>query len=171
MAGAPLLTTERLVLRAQRLKDFEPFAAIFASPRSVHMGGPLTRRDAWLSFAADSGTWELLGLGCWTVERRSDRAIVGQIGVNKPDFFPEVELGWMLYPDFTGQGYAAEAAISARDWAFGPRGLETLVSYVDPANAASIALAERLGARLDPQAPRPDAGTLVYRHPGPGDRR
>ena len=164
------MTTERLELRAQRLEDFESFAAMFASPRAVFMGGPFTRRDAWLAFAADSGTWELLGLGCWTLERRADRATLGQVGVNKPDFFPEVELGWMLYPGFTGQGYATEAAAAARDWAFGPRGLETLVSYVDPANAASIALAERLGARLDPQAPRPDAGTLVYRHPGPGGR-
>ena len=164
------MTTERLELRAQRLEDFESFAAMFASPRAVFRGGPFTRRDAWLAFAADSGTWELLGLGCWTLERRADRATVGQVGVNKPDFFPEVELGWMLYPGFTGQGYATEAAAAARDWAFGPRGLETLVSYVDPANAASIALAGRLGARLDVTAPRPDAGTLVYRHPGPGGR-
>lgn len=171
MAEAPLLTTERLVLRAQRLEDFEPFAAIFASPRSVHMGGPLTRRDAWLSFAADSGTWQLLGLGCWTVERRADASVVGQIGVNKPDFFPEVELGWLLYSGFTGQGYATEAASAARDWALGPRGLETLVSYIDPENATSVALAERLGAQLDPQGSRPEPGTLVYRHPGRGDRR
>ena len=38
------------------------------------------------------------------------------------------------------------------------------VSYIDPGNARSIALAERLGARPDPDAPRADPDDLVYRH-------
>ena len=171
MAEAPLLTTERLVLRAQRLEDFEPFATMLASPRAVYMNGPITRRDAWNWFASDSGSWVLLGLGGWTLERRTDGAVIGQVGINKPDYFPEVEMGWMLYPEFAGQGYATEAAIAARDWAFGPRALDTLVSYIDPENAASRAVAGRLGAQLDDTAPVPEPGTLAYRHPGPGDRR
>ena len=43
-------------------------------------------------------------------------------------------------------------------------GLFGLVSYVDPENRRSIAVAERLGARLDPGAPKQDPGDLVYRH-------
>ena len=169
MTDAPTLTTERLTLRAQRPEDFEPFAALLASDRATYMGGPCSRRSAWLWFASDSGAWPLLGLGGWTIERRSDHATIGQIGVNKPDFFPEVEIGWLLYPDHVRQGYACEAAAAARDWAFGPRGLDTLVSYIDPKNTRSIALAERLSARLDTEAPRPDPEDLVYRYPGPGE--
>ncbi len=167
MSEAPTLTTERLVLRAQRTEDFEPFAAMLASERACHMGGPCTRKTAWLWFAADSGTWSLMDLGGWTVERRCDGAIVGQVGVNKPDFYPEIEIGWMLYTTHLRQGYATEAARAARDWAFGPRGLTTLVSYIDPPNKNSIALATRLGASLDETAARPDPNDLVYRHPHP----
>lgn len=167
MPDAPTLTTERLVLRAQRAADFEPFAALLASDRSKWMGGPCSRKDAWLWFAADSGGWSLSGCGGWTIERRSDGAVVGQVGCNKPDFFPEVELGWLLYDGFEGHGYAAEAASAVRDWAFGPRDLPTLVSYVSPGNDASIRLAERLGAIRDPMAPRPDPEDLVFRHPHP----
>ena len=44
--------------------------------------------------------------------------------------------------------------------------LPSLVSYIDRENAASIRLAERLGARLDPDAARPEGDDcLVYRHP------
>lgn len=52
-------------------------------------------------------------------------------------------------------------------WAW-DQGIKTLVSYIDPANARSIALAERLGARHDPDAPLPEGETpeetIVYRH-------
>ena len=167
MTDAPTLTTERLILRAQRVEDFEPFAAMLATDRSQYMGGPLSRRDSWLWFAADSGAWNLMNTGGWTIERREDGALVGQIGCNQPDFCPEVELGWMLYDGFGGKGYALEAASAARDWAFGQRGLPTLVSYISPENAASIALAERMGAIRDDAAARPEPADLVYRHPHP----
>jgi RimJ/RimL family protein N-acetyltransferase len=38
------------------------------------------------------------------------------------------------------------------------------VSYVHPENLASAAIAERLGATLDPNALKPNPGALVYRH-------
>ncbi|WP_232829369.1 GNAT family N-acetyltransferase [Tropicimonas sp. IMCC34043] len=161
---APTLVTARLILRAQRVEDFDAFAATLATPRSRFMGGPLTRREAWLWFAADTGGWALSGAGGWTLERRDDGAVVGQVAVAKPDYFPEVELGWLLHDGFEGQGYAAEAGRAARDWAFGPRGLATLVSYISAGNAASIRVAERLGATRDDNAPRPEPEDLVYRH-------
>ena len=49
-------------------------------------------------------------------------------------------------------------------WAMG---LTDLVSYVEPPNAASIRLAERLGCSRDDAARRPDPSDFVYRHPVP----
>ena len=60
---------------------------------------------------------------------------------------------------------AREAALAVRDWAYGTRGLGALVSYIDPENARSIRLAERLGAMPDDGAPQPAHDPcLVYRH-------
>jgi len=68
-----------------------------------------------------------------------------------------------------GKGYAFEAAQMARDFAYAELGRDTLVSYIDPNNTRSIALATRLGAQRDDTAARPDGETLeetiVYRHP------
>lgn len=164
MTVAPTIRTERLTLRPHRIEDFEPMAARFATDWAVHMGGPTPRNTMWRWFAAEVGSWPLLGYGSWAMELHEGGEAIGQVGVNKPAHFPEVELGWLVYPPFEGKGYAFEAASAARDWAFGPRGLDTLVSYIDPKNARSIALAERLGARPDPQADRPDPDDLVYRH-------
>ena len=163
---APILRTERLVLRPHVMADFETYAALFASPRAKHMG-VLDRRGAWFSFASDVAQWALMGCGAWAVERAADEAFIGQVAINRPVHFPEPELGWMLCAPFEGQGYAREAAQAARAFAFGTLRLPTLVSYVGPDNARSIALARRLGAVPDPQAARPEPDDLVFRHPAP----
>ncbi len=75
-------------------------------------------------------------------------------------------MGWLLLPAFEGRGYAAEAARAARGYAYGTLGWKTAVSYVSAENHRSAALARRLGAREDLDAPSPGDG-LVFRHPAP----
>lgn len=61
--------------------------------------------------------------------------------------------------------------MTERTHAYHDHGWSTLVSYIDPENARSIALAKRLGCTLDAKARLPDLpdweGTLIYRHPKP----
>jgi RimJ/RimL family protein N-acetyltransferase len=169
-AGIPVIETARLVLRAPRREDFEPFAAVFADARSRHMGGPVDRVGAWKMFAMGVAQWALTGFGVWSVADRATGAYCGDVGLLHPPHYPEIELGWTLVAEAEGRGIAHEAAAAARDWAFGTLGLGTLVSYIDPENARSIRLAERLCARHDASAARPDPEDLVYRHPGPSAR-
>ena len=160
----PVLMTERLRLRAPVIDDFEAYAALMGSPRSRGMGGPFDRRATWGMFCHDVALWPLFGHGALMIDETATGACIGQVGINAGPLFPEKELGWLLYDGHEGQGYVTEAARALRDWAFGPLGLTTLVSYIDPANVRSAAVAERLGAVLDPRAPRQDPADLVYRH-------
>lgn len=161
----PTLETERLILRAPRAADFEAYARTLMSERAQHVGGPFSRGEAWRDFAADAGSWVLLGFGYWSIASRETGAFVGLTGFMKPAIYPERELGWVLVEPFEGQGYAFEAARAARAYAFETLGWETLVSYIAPKNARSIRLAERLGAVRDEQCARPWPDCLVYRHP------
>ncbi len=163
---SPTIRTERLILRTPVAGDFPDYAAFLASERAQHMGGPYDRRGAWGLFCHDVAQWPLFGHGALMIEL-PDGACAGQVGINHGPLFPEKELGWLIYAGHEGQGYASEAAAALRDWAFGQLGLQTLVSYVDPRNQRSIAVAERLGARLDANADRTDPGDLVYRHQRP----
>lgn len=160
----PVIETERLVLRAPMRSDFDLLAEIYASDRARYMGGPFSRRDAWRFWCAAVASWMLCGFGYWTVEQRRTNGLVGFVGLAQPIENPERELGWEIRADYEGQGYAFEAAAAARDHAFEALGWETLVSYVDPGNARSIALAERLGAVRDPAAHAPDPTDIVFRH-------
>ena len=164
MATIPTLETERLLLRPPVLADFDAYAALMASPRAAYMGGPFDTRAAWGMFCHDIACWELFGHGALMLERKADGVCVGQIGINHGPLFSEKELGWLLYDGFEGQGYATEAAVALRDCAFATLRLETLVSYFDPANHRSIAVAERLGATRDDDAPRDDPDDVAYRH-------
>ena len=163
----PTVQTQRLTLRAHVLADYEPFAQLFASDRARYLGGPLSRADSWYGFAADTGSWALNGFGCWAVTVSESDRLVGQVGLNHPPHWPERELGWLLLDGHEGQGYAYEAASAARGYAYAKLGWTTVVSYIDPENARSIALAERLGARRDADVTGHDPEDHVYRHPGP----
>jgi RimJ/RimL family protein N-acetyltransferase len=164
MTTIPTLTTERLILRAPVVEDFPAYEALWTSPRSRYMGGPYDGFAAWGLFCHDVACWELFGHGALMIELRETGACVGQVGINHGPLFPEKELGWLLYEGYEGHGYAIEAARALRDWAFAIHGLPTLVSYCDMANSRSIAVARKLGAVLDPDAPRKDPEDLVFRH-------
>lgn len=163
----PTLTTRRLTLRAPVAEDFPAYARLMASPRARSMGGPFDLRAAWGVFCHDVAQWRLFGHGALMVELTLTGQCLGQVGINHGPLFPEKELGWLLYDGHEGQGYATEAARALRQWAFETLGLRSLVSYVDPRNDRSIAVARRLGAIPDPEAPRQDPGDIVFRHHAP----
>jgi len=160
----PRLETQRLVLRAPRLADFEPYAAFFASERARWEDGPLSRSEAWREFATATGCWTLRGFGAFSVEEKATGRYLGEVGLYQPDHFPEPEIGWILVEEAEGRGIAYEAAVAVRDWAYQSLGLRTLVCYIAPGNLRSIRLAERLGARRDPEASDCDATSQVWRH-------
>ena len=160
----PTLHTRRLTLRAPAMTDFPAYAGFWASRRSRHMGGPRDPQGAWFWFCHDCAQWQLTGHGALMIDRSDTGETVGQVGVNAGPLFPETELGWMLYPDHEGAGFATEAAVALRTWAFAALPVTSLVSYIEPANLASSAVARRLGAVLDADAPRLDASDQVWRH-------
>nr|WP_209839865.1 GNAT family N-acetyltransferase [Rubellimicrobium aerolatum] len=167
----PTLETARTRLRAPRLSDMDAWAEILCTDRARWMDGPMSRNDAFTELAASAGGWMLRGVGFWAVEAREGGEVLGFAGVNLEPSDREPELGFFLRAAAEGRGYATEACAAARDWAWA-QGLPSLVSYVDPENLRSVRLAERLGARRDPEAEAsyagtPDDGVAVYRHPRP----
>ncbi len=164
MQPIPTLTTARLTLRPMRSEDWPAYRQLMASERAQFMGGPFSDAAAWGMFCSDHAQWDLFGCGALMIEDQASGAFVGQVGINAGPLFPEFELGWFVYPDFEGRGYAREAAEAMLRWAKEVRQLPSLVSYVDPANARSAGLALRLGAEPDPEAERPSPDDLVYRH-------
>lgn len=162
--SCPTIDTPRLVLRCPLAGDFDSYRPALMSDRAIHMGGPFDLAAAWKDFCMDVAGWALHGHGALAITDRVKGTFHGMVALTRRPDFPERELGWVLLKTAEGRGIAFEAADALRDFAFGHLGWRTLVSYIAPENARSIALAERLGAKRDAHAPRPDPTDLVYRH-------
>lgn len=163
------IETERLILRPPEARDLDGYLSFITSDRARHVGRESSRFEGWKCFAAEAGHWMLHGFGPWVVTMKGQNESLGHVGVWHPEKFPERELGWLIWAEAEGKSIAYEAAVAARAHDYRFHGSTTLVSYIDKANARSIRLAERLGARIDPSAAALDPEDLVYRHPGPED--
>jgi len=136
------------------------------STRARHMYDALPDREgAWLDFTQCIAGWLLRGHGMFTITEKQNGDVLGFVLILMEFGDREPELGWFLTEAAEGHGYAFEAAGAVRDWGLDTLGLDRLVSYVDPPNARSIRLAERLGAWRDATAEAEfDVPLRVYRH-------
>ncbi len=82
------------------------------------------------------------------VLRGSDE-IVGVAGIQPLDLPGEYELGWWVWKDYWGRGYAAEAGRALMAFAMKEMDLTRVFAVIDPDNAASIRVAEKIGMRFD----------------------
>ena len=163
-----MIETERLVLRKPQLDDD---LTEFVADRDVQqwLGGgedPRTIIELWVR------RWEQNGIGQFVVEL--DGRFVGRVGFVVWDartwqtsLFEvagkraEVELGWAILSPYWGHGYATEAATAARTWV----ARERVISLINPANARSIRVAEKLGATRETRVNTPHGPADVWVHP------
>jgi RimJ/RimL family protein N-acetyltransferase len=82
----------------------------------------------------------------FAVEEKARGVFVGQAGPWQPDGWPGTEVGYAFHSDARGRGYCIEACTAAMDWAFEHLGWAEVIHSIDPENAASQAVARRLGA-------------------------
>jgi len=133
------IRTPRLVLRSARPDDLEAMHAVLSDPRATrwwstppHQTREQTR--VWLDAMIANGP----GHPDFVVEL--DGRVVGKAG-----FYEMPEVGYILHPDVWGKGLAGEAVGAAVDHVFLTGDVDTLTADVDPENAASIRVLERLG--------------------------
>lgn len=155
MAAAPVLRTERLVLRGWTDADRPAFAEMNADPRVMeHFPGLMTREQSDGFVDRIQAQFGERGFSLWAIEVPGVAAFVGFTGLLVPrfeaHFTPAVEIGWRLAAEHWGRGYATEAARAAVEFAFGPAGLDALVSFTTPANVRSRRVMERIGMTHDP---------------------
>jgi RimJ/RimL family protein N-acetyltransferase len=160
-----MLETSRLLLRQPGLDDLDALTELLADPevmRYIGLGETGDRLDAEAQLARMQRAWSLDGFGRFIVVRRSDRAVLGRVGLLAWDpgtwqngtraelgADAELELGWTLRRQAWGVGYATEAALAVRDWAFSELAPRRLISLIHPGNGRSVRVATKLGERFE----------------------
>lgn len=148
---APTLTTDRLIVRAQALSDFEAYRAAWADPELTRFigGAPRDRNASWQKFLMGAGLWPVLGYGYWSFIDRQTGAFLGNGGLAQFErgvaaLEGHVEAGWAFVPASWGKGYATEAMAAILEWADAAN-LGEIRCIIDPGNAASHNVAAKLG--------------------------
>ncbi|GJL90478.1 GNAT family N-acetyltransferase [Hyphococcus sp.] len=144
------IESERLVLRPLAPEDADPHIAMMQDPAvaaTLGPGGkPLPRAELWRQFASYLGHWSLRGFGWFSVEDKASGEWLGRVGPWMPDGWPGLECGWTIRSDHWGKGYAPEAAVAAIKWTFDQfPDLPRIISVIDPSNANSQAVAQKIG--------------------------
>ena len=106
------------------------------------------------------------------MEVKDTGEFIGFTGLNVPTFeapfLPGVEIGWRLAKGAWGNGYATEAARAALAYAFGPAGLDEIVSFTATTNLPSQRVMQRIGMVHDEAGdfdhPRIEDGHRLQRH-------
>src|SRR5262245_8231758 len=149
-----ILETKRLRLRELATTDLDFVAAMLDDadvmryyPKRLDRAGAL----AWIE--RQLMRYERDGHGLWLVLDRATDEPVGQVGLATQELtglpkptYPEI--GYLLHRPFWHRGFATEAAIGVRDYAFRVRGYDEVISLIRPVNEPSQAVARRLGMSI-----------------------
>ena len=147
-----VLETDRLILRpVDPEADFEAWADCFSDKETMRGlgGGPgMSRAQAWRHMATVIGHQSIHGYSFYSVIEKSSGRWAGRVGHWYPVGWPDREIGWTIYKPFRRKGYAKEAALACRDYAFDTLGWSRAVHTISMGNAASIKTAEAIGSKL-----------------------
>jgi RimJ/RimL family protein N-acetyltransferase len=172
---APVLQTERLILRGHTLADFDECAAVWADPLVTrHIGGrPFTEEESWARVLRYGGLWPLLGYGYWAVRERETGRYVGDVGLAdfRRDVVPPLgqvpEAGWVLATWAHGRGFGTEAVRAVLAWSDAHLDAPRTVCLIDPENAGSVRVAEKCGYRERERATYRGGEVITLERPRP----
>jgi len=145
------IETERLILRELTLDDLDDLHVIFSDPESMqHYPSPfsLEKSKKWIEWNIKS--YATIGFGLWGVILKEENRLIGDCGITMQNINGkmEPEIGYHINKNYTNRGYATEAAIVCRDYAFKVLKLTRLYSYMKYTNAASMRVAEKNGMKF-----------------------
>lgn len=148
---APIIETQRTILRAHGLDDFDTYAEMWSEPAVCRFigGRARTREESWQRFLRHAGLWSLIGYGYWAVEEKATGRFIGEAGFQdmKREIQPSLEglpeIGWVLASAAHGKGIASEIVGEMTAWADNVLGAQRTVCIIDPENVASLNVARK----------------------------
>ena len=143
-----ILETPRLILREMEQTDYPALAAIMQDEKTMYAYGSAfsdAETQEWLD--RNLRRYEEDGFGLWAVILKSSGDMIGQCGITwqEAEDAHVPEIGYSFNRAYWHEGYATEAAIACKEYAFNTLGFKEIFSIVRCTNIASKDVAIRNG--------------------------
>lgn len=146
-----IIETERLILRKMDNGDYSALCKILQDEDVMYAYEHAfsdDEVDEWLK--KQLVRYETDGIGLWVVVLKENGEVIGQCGLTKQLWWGEniVEVGYLFRKDFWHKGYATEAAVACKDYAFNRLGEKRVYSIIRDLNLPSRRVALRNGMKV-----------------------
>ena len=151
-----MIETKRLIIRTFREEDADALYMIKTDPQVTEFCPDFLDVDAGrtdmqgyirafrtMEEEGDTESWR-----CVAIENRETGEIMGAITFCRHNMLHEYDMGWMMIGEYTGKGYASEAAEAFAEDFCRTHGVDYLTAVMDVDNPASRRTAEKSGFRL-----------------------
>jgi RimJ/RimL family protein N-acetyltransferase len=161
--------TERLLFRLLRTDDYDSWRPFFDSEESVrfmglqHIPDPDDRCRQWFDIVL--GRYENDKGGLNVLIDKKTKVFIGQCGllIQEVDGKEELEIGYSLLPTYWKLGYATEAAIQCKKYAFESNFSDSLISIIHQENYRSIRVATKNGMKYEKHTVFKEMPVNIYR--------
>jgi len=145
--------TQRLKIRHYSIDDAEFILTLLNEPsfiENIADKGVRNKQDA-IKFLQEGPilSYQKFGFGLNMVELKESGNAIGMCGLLKRDELEDVDIGYALLPEYTGKGYAEEAALGVLKNAQDEHLLRRVVAVTAIDNQGSIRLLEKTGFKFD----------------------
>ncbi len=146
-----MFETDRLFLRPMTKADTDSVFAMRSNADVMQFirSPQITKSDAasWINLV--SSRWEKEKIGFCAVIEKSSNKFIGWCGLWRLPETDETEVGYALFKDFWGKGFAVEASKACLRYGFEELKLDEIVAVAQPANQNSRRVMEKLGMNFD----------------------
>lgn len=148
------LSTARLLLRRFTLDDLDLLDRLASDARVMHYLGGVKDRAATETMLRGrilAYYEQHPGLGIWATIERASGACVGFHVLNHLQGEPDIQVGYALFADAWGQGYASEMTVRLLHYGFVTRRLPVIVAITNMDNVASQRVLLKAGLKRNGQ--------------------
>lgn len=143
-----ILETERLILRELTPADYPALCRILQGEKAMYAyGGAFSGVEVWEWLERQTARYRKWGFGLWAADLKETGEMIGQCGLTmQPWKGREVlEIGYLLQRARWHRGFALEAALACKRYAFETLDAGEVCSIIRDTNTASQKVAVRLG--------------------------
>jgi ribosomal-protein-alanine N-acetyltransferase len=145
-----MFETERLILRKMSEADLQPVFAMRSDPDVMrYIREPQKRAEALNWIRLVSSRWEGEKIGFCSIRLKETNEFIGWCGLWQLKETGEIEVGYALFKDFWGQGFAVEASVPFLEYGFSELNLPKIVACASAENKGSRRVMEKLGMTFD----------------------